>query len=105
MDDNILSSDDTTTDSFFKPYMTTREKNNIEKEDEQRKTKRKCNNSNLEEKFEAIKSSVGPNEEYIAIRRCEYNAWERNEERLYTAYSSLWIWRIDLLYSLFKSTV
>ncbi|GJZ92825.1 zf-CCHC domain-containing protein [Tanacetum coccineum] len=32
------------------------------------------------EKFEAIKYSLGPNEEYIAIKRCEYNAWERNED-------------------------
>ncbi|GKA06383.1 hypothetical protein Tco_0685607, partial [Tanacetum coccineum] len=33
------------------------------------------------EKFEAIKYSLGPNEEYNAIRRYEYNTWERNEER------------------------
>ncbi|GJU52293.1 hypothetical protein Tco_1226007 [Tanacetum coccineum] len=33
------------------------------------------------EKFEAIKYLLGPNEEYIAVRRCEYNTWERNKER------------------------
>ncbi|GJX19280.1 hypothetical protein Tco_0221957 [Tanacetum coccineum] len=51
--------------------------------------KRKGDNRNNEqpikrvskaEKFEAIKYSLGPNEEYIAVRRCEYNTWERNEE-------------------------
>ncbi|GJZ97372.1 hypothetical protein Tco_0669825 [Tanacetum coccineum] len=71
-------------DSFFKPYLNIQEKNNIG--DEQGQTKRKCSNtsnSNDEqpnkrvckaEKFEAIKYSLGPNEEYIAIRRCEYDA-------------------------------
>ncbi|GKB16959.1 hypothetical protein Tco_0850882 [Tanacetum coccineum] len=82
-----------------KPYLKTQEKNNTEKEDVQGRMKRKSNGENLEanntsntinderpnkricnaEKFEAIKYSNGPNEEYIAIRRCEYNAWERNE--------------------------
>ncbi|GJU28443.1 hypothetical protein Tco_1167064 [Tanacetum coccineum] len=67
-----------------KPYLNIQEKNNIG--DEQGQTKRKCSNtsnSNDEqpnkrvckaEKFEAIKYSLGPNEEYIAIRRCEYDA-------------------------------
>ncbi|GKF78529.1 hypothetical protein Tco_0234097, partial [Tanacetum coccineum] len=111
MDDNILSSNDTTTDSFFKPYLKTQEKNNIEKEDERSQTKGKCNNSNLEddilnntsnsndeqpnkrackaEKFKAIKYSLGPNKEYIAIRRCEYNAWERNEECISQIYHEI----------------
>ncbi|GKD86632.1 hypothetical protein Tco_1357786 [Tanacetum coccineum] len=34
IDDSILSSNDTTTDSFFKPYLKTREKNDIEREGE-----------------------------------------------------------------------
>ncbi|GJR05675.1 hypothetical protein Tco_0528659 [Tanacetum coccineum] len=83
---------DTTTDSFFEPYMKTREKNNIEKDDERSQTRHKYNNtSNFNDeqpnkmvckakKFEAIKYSLGPNEEYIAVRRCEYNTWERNED-------------------------
>ncbi|GJS28169.1 hypothetical protein Tco_0488789 [Tanacetum coccineum] len=96
---------DTTADSFFKPYLKIHKKNNIEKEDEQSQMKRKSNDGNLEanilnntsnpnnindeqpnkrvckaEKFEAIKYSLGPNKEYISIRRCEYNAWERNED-------------------------
>ncbi|GKB00210.1 hypothetical protein Tco_0828203, partial [Tanacetum coccineum] len=32
------------------------------------------------EKFEVIKYSLGPNEEYIAINNCECNAWKRNED-------------------------
>ncbi|GKE06799.1 hypothetical protein Tco_1398817 [Tanacetum coccineum] len=101
MDYIILSSNDTTADSFFKPYINTREKNNIEKEDERGQTKRKCSNtsnSNDEkpnkricnaEKFEAIKYSLGPNEEYIAIRRCEYDAWERNEDNMSKIYQEI----------------
>ncbi|GKF58964.1 hypothetical protein Tco_0175750, partial [Tanacetum coccineum] len=78
MNDNILSSDDTTTDSLFKPYLKTQEKDNIEKEDVQGRMKRKSNGENLEanntsntindeqpnkrmcgnEKFEAIKYSL-----------------------------------------------
>ncbi|GJY01150.1 hypothetical protein Tco_0359302 [Tanacetum coccineum] len=82
IDGSILSSDNTTTDSIFKPHLKTRGKNNIERDDEQSQMKRKCNNANLEanntsntlnygqpnkrmckeEKFEAIKYSLGPNE-------------------------------------------
>ncbi|GJW20397.1 hypothetical protein Tco_0031019 [Tanacetum coccineum] len=46
MDDKILSSNNTTTDSFFKPYLITRGKCDTKKEDEQSQTKRKyCNAS------------------------------------------------------------
>nr|GEY18335.1 hypothetical protein [Tanacetum cinerariifolium] len=94
MDDIILCSNGTTTNTFFKPYMKTRGKNNGEKENEQCQMKRKSDGKNLEanntsnaindeqpykkmcnvEKFEAVKYSLRPNEEYIAIRRCENNA-------------------------------
>ncbi|GKD83668.1 hypothetical protein Tco_1350507 [Tanacetum coccineum] len=58
--DDIVSSDkewedsdygnppNTTTDSFFKPYLKAQEKNDIEKEDERIQKKRKGNDSNLE---------------------------------------------------------
>ncbi|GKB66173.1 reverse transcriptase domain-containing protein, partial [Tanacetum coccineum] len=64
----------TAIDSFFKAY----DVRNIEKENEQGQTKRKDNNNDDKqpnkrrckaEKFEAIQYSIGPNEEYIAIRR------------------------------------
>ncbi|GJZ37199.1 hypothetical protein Tco_0583390 [Tanacetum coccineum] len=96
MEGIILSSNDTIADSFFKPYLNIQEKNNIG--DEQGQTKRKCSNtsnSNDEqpnkrvckaEKFEAIKYSLGPNEEYIAIRRCKYDVWERNKESVSQIY-------------------
>ncbi|GJY43693.1 hypothetical protein Tco_0431906 [Tanacetum coccineum] len=48
MDDNILSSSDTTTNSILEPYLKTQEKNNTRKDDEQRQTKRKCKDANLE---------------------------------------------------------
>ncbi|GJT95576.1 hypothetical protein Tco_1091094 [Tanacetum coccineum] len=109
MDDGILSSDDTTTDSFFKPYLKTQGKNNTGKDNEQRQTKRKCKDANLEanntsntlnnerpnkrmcnaERFEAIKYSLGPNEEYIAIRRCEYDTWERNDDTMSQIYQEI----------------
>ncbi|GJX54301.1 reverse transcriptase domain-containing protein [Tanacetum coccineum] len=75
----------TATDSFFKAH----DEHDIEEGNELRQKKRKEDNKNDEqpnkkvckaEKFKAIKYSLGPNEEYIAIRRCEYNAWERSED-------------------------
>ncbi|GKE19470.1 hypothetical protein Tco_1427047 [Tanacetum coccineum] len=108
--DDIVSSNDeweeydyenppnTTIDSFFKPYSKTQEKNNVDKEDKRSQTRRKhCNNdlNNDEqpikrvcktEKFEAIKYSLGRNEEYIAIRRYEYDDWERNEDSMSKIY-------------------
>ncbi|GJS44285.1 hypothetical protein Tco_0569328 [Tanacetum coccineum] len=41
------------------------------------------------EKFEAIKYSLGPNEEYLAIRRCEYDIWERNEDSISKIYQEI----------------
>ncbi|GJX17828.1 hypothetical protein Tco_0218660 [Tanacetum coccineum] len=46
MDDSILSSGDTTTNSILEPYLKTQEKNNTEKDDERRQMKCKCNDSN-----------------------------------------------------------
>nr|GEX03648.1 hypothetical protein [Tanacetum cinerariifolium] len=117
--DDIVSSDkeweesdyenphNTTTDSFFKLYLKAQEKNNIEKEDERSLIKRNGNKIDLEindeqpnkrvskaEKFEAIKYSLGPNEEYIAIKRCEYNAWERNENSVSQIYREFF-WKKD----------
>ncbi|GKE47201.1 hypothetical protein Tco_1478459 [Tanacetum coccineum] len=106
MDESILSNGDTITDSIFEPYLKIREKNNTGKDDERSQTKRKCNDANLEannasntlnnewpnkrmcnaERFDAIKYSLGPNEEYIAIRRCEYDTWERNEDTMSQIY-------------------
>ncbi|GKE57985.1 hypothetical protein Tco_1497170, partial [Tanacetum coccineum] len=91
----------TNTDSFFKPYLNAQEKDDNEKEDERSQKKRKGNNNILNKapksdnqnneqpskmvckakKFEAIKYSLGPNEEYIVIRSCECNAWEMKEDR------------------------
>ncbi|GJV65188.1 hypothetical protein Tco_1476016 [Tanacetum coccineum] len=74
MDDNILSSNNTTTDTFFKPYPITREKGDTKKEDEPSQTKRKDSNTSKSidkqankimckaENFEAIQYSLGPNE-------------------------------------------
>ncbi|GJU86020.1 hypothetical protein Tco_1293566 [Tanacetum coccineum] len=68
----------TAIDSFFKAY----DVHNIEKENEQGQTKRKDNNNDDKqpnkrrckaETFEAIQYSIGPNEEYIAIRSYEYD--------------------------------
>ncbi|GKA07758.1 hypothetical protein Tco_0686982 [Tanacetum coccineum] len=85
IDDSILSSNNTTSDSFFKPYLKTRGKSDTEKEDEQSQTKRKYSNTSISideqpnkrrckaKKFEAIQYSLGPNEEYIAIRSYEYD--------------------------------
>ncbi|GJR14994.1 hypothetical protein Tco_0797646 [Tanacetum coccineum] len=85
IDNSILRSNNTTADSFFKPYLITRGKNDTEKEDELSQTKRKYSNTSKSideqpnkgmckaEKFEAIQYSFGTNEEYIAIRRCKFD--------------------------------
>ncbi|GJZ61323.1 hypothetical protein Tco_0617460 [Tanacetum coccineum] len=84
----------TATDSFFKAY----DEHDIEEGNELRQMKRKKENKNDEqpnkrvcnaEKFEAIKYSLGPNEEYIAIRRCEYNGWERNKDSMSQIYQEI----------------
>ncbi|GJV63711.1 hypothetical protein Tco_1474539 [Tanacetum coccineum] len=101
MDDSIMSSNNTTTDSFFKPYLITRGKSDTEKEDEQSQTKRKHSNTSNSideqpnkrrckaEKFEAIQYSLGPNEEYIAIRGYKFDIWERNEDNLSIIYQDI----------------
>ncbi|GKA65826.1 hypothetical protein Tco_0765533 [Tanacetum coccineum] len=101
MDDSILSSNNTTTDLFFKPYLITSDKNETEKDNKLSQTKRKCSNTSNSideqpykrickaEKFEAIKYSLGPNEECIAIRRCEDDAWERNKDRMSIIYQEI----------------
>ncbi|GJX03959.1 hypothetical protein Tco_0189875 [Tanacetum coccineum] len=45
IDDSILRSNNTTTDSFFKPYLITHGKSDTKKEDEQSQTKRKYSNT------------------------------------------------------------
>ncbi|GJV42014.1 hypothetical protein Tco_1420454 [Tanacetum coccineum] len=101
IDDSILSSNNTTSDSFFKPYLKTRRKSDTEKEDEQSQTKRKYSNTSSSideqpnkrrckaEKFEAIQYSLGPNKDYIAIRSYEYDIWERNEDNLSIIYQDI----------------
>ncbi|GJV42050.1 hypothetical protein Tco_1420490 [Tanacetum coccineum] len=84
----------TAIDSFFKAY----DVRNIEKENEQGQTKRKDNNNDDKqpnnrrckaENFEAIQYSIGPNEEYIAIRSYEYDIWEKNEDNLSIMYQDI----------------
>nr|GEW23061.1 reverse transcriptase domain-containing protein [Tanacetum cinerariifolium] len=94
----------TDTNSFFKPYLDAQEKNENYEIGDERKNHggniSKVNDINLKnapnfdntkdeqlnervcraEKFEVIKYSLGPNEEYIAINTSECNAWKRNEE-------------------------
>ncbi|GKC97981.1 hypothetical protein Tco_1168256 [Tanacetum coccineum] len=84
----------TAIDSFFKAN----DIRNIEKESEQGQTKHKDNNNDDKqpnkrrckaEKFEAIQYSIGPNEEYIAIRSYEYDIWERNDDNLSIIYQDI----------------
>ncbi|GKC81185.1 hypothetical protein Tco_1136902 [Tanacetum coccineum] len=84
----------TATDSFFKAY----EVRDIEKQ-----SQTKCKYSNTSnsinelpnirrckaEKFKAIQYSLGPNEEYIAIRSYEYDIWERNEDNMSIIYQDI----------------
>ncbi|GKD77697.1 hypothetical protein Tco_1340318 [Tanacetum coccineum] len=73
----------------------------ISRGDEQSRTKRKYSNTSSSideqqnkrrckaEKFKAIQYSLGPNEEYIAIRSYEYDIWERNEDNLSIIYQDI----------------
>ncbi|GJY67863.1 hypothetical protein Tco_0470845 [Tanacetum coccineum] len=90
---------DTATDSFFKAY----DIQYIEERNGQGQLKRKDNNRDDKQpnktvcktkKFEAIKYSLGPNEEYIVVRRCEYNTWERNNDRPRQRNIDEYWWRI-----------
>ncbi|GJW86443.1 hypothetical protein Tco_0161783 [Tanacetum coccineum] len=101
IDNNILSSNNTTSDSFFIPNLKTHKKSGTIKEKEQSQTKRKYSNTSnttdeqpnkrrcKAENFEAIQYSLGPNEEYIAIRSYEYDIWERNEDNLSIIYQDI----------------
>ncbi|GJX99055.1 hypothetical protein Tco_0356074 [Tanacetum coccineum] len=96
---NYENPPNTNTDSFFKPYLDAQENNDIGKGDERSLKKCKGNASELKniilnnashsdnikdeklnervcraKKFEVIKYSLGPNEEYIAINTSECNA-------------------------------
>ncbi|GJU43600.1 hypothetical protein Tco_1200866 [Tanacetum coccineum] len=85
IDNSILSSNNTTSDSFFIPNLKTHEMSDTGKEEEQSQKKRKYSNTSSTtneqankrrckaEKFETIPYSLGPNEEYIAIRSYEYD--------------------------------
>ncbi|GKF58372.1 hypothetical protein Tco_0171909, partial [Tanacetum coccineum] len=96
MDNNVWSSTkwketkyenppNTATDSFFKAY----DIRDIERENGQGQMKRKGNDKDDKrphkkicktKKFETMKYLLGPHEEYLAIRRCEYDIWERNDD-------------------------
>ncbi|GJU46226.1 hypothetical protein Tco_1203492 [Tanacetum coccineum] len=105
VDNNISSSDELkeskyenpsniATDSFFKTYevreiekqsLTKRKYSNASKSINELLNKRRCK----VEKFEAIQYSLGPNEEYIAIRSYEYDIWERNEDNMSKIYQDI----------------
>ncbi|GJW13586.1 hypothetical protein Tco_0017719 [Tanacetum coccineum] len=84
----------TATDSFFKAY----DVSDIEKRNGQGQMKRKDNDKDDKrphkkicktEKFKAKKYLLGPNEEYLAIRRCEYDIWERNKDSVSQIYQEI----------------
>ncbi|GJS32551.1 hypothetical protein Tco_0530933 [Tanacetum coccineum] len=86
---------------FYPDSYDREEEIDTEKEDEQSQTKRKYSNTSNSiddqpnkrrckaEKFEAIQYSLGPNEEYIAIRGYEFDIWERNEDNLSIIYQDI----------------
>nr|GEU57335.1 hypothetical protein [Tanacetum cinerariifolium] len=81
----------TATNSFFKAYdVRSIEKENghgqIKRKDNDKDDKRPHKNICTTEKFKAIKYSLGPNEEYFAIWRCEYDIWEINKDSLSQIY-------------------
>ncbi|GJR57074.1 hypothetical protein Tco_1499236 [Tanacetum coccineum] len=115
IDEGILRSNNTTTDSFFKPYLITHGKSDTKKEDERSQTKRKYSNTSnyidelpnkrrcKAEKFEAIQYSLGPNEEYIAIRMSalklpvlktrDYDLWSMRMKQ-YLTHTDYALWEV-----------
>nr|GEZ96049.1 hypothetical protein [Tanacetum cinerariifolium]GFA21067.1 hypothetical protein [Tanacetum cinerariifolium] len=84
----------TATASFFKAYDIC----DIEKENGQGQMKRKHDDRDDKrpnkkvcktKKFVTVKYSLGPNEEYIGVRRCEYNTWERSEDSMSQIYQEI----------------
>ncbi|GKB56404.1 hypothetical protein Tco_0912590 [Tanacetum coccineum] len=74
IDDSILNINDTTTNSFFKPYLKTEKKNDVEREGERSRMKRKCINSNLEDKV--INNTSNSNNEWPNKRMCNAERFE-----------------------------
>ncbi|GKA40366.1 hypothetical protein Tco_0732959 [Tanacetum coccineum] len=70
---------------FYSHHQTKRKYNNTSNSNDEKPNKRVCK----AEKFEAIKYSLGPNEEYIAITRCEYDTWKRNEDSMSKIYQEI----------------
>ncbi|GJR36865.1 hypothetical protein Tco_1212549 [Tanacetum coccineum] len=119
IDDSILRSNNTTTDSFFIHYLITHGKSDTEKEDEQSQTKRKNSNTSNSideqpnkrrckaEKFEAIQYSLRPNKEYVAIRGYEFDIWERNDDNLSIIYQDIFLlkdlgWKVGKKFAAYK---
>ncbi|GKD01149.1 hypothetical protein Tco_1171423 [Tanacetum coccineum] len=84
----------TATDSFFKAYevrdikkqcQIKRKYSNTSNSIKELPNKRRCK----AEKFEAIQYSLGPNEEYIAIRSNEYDIWERSKDNISKIYQDI----------------
>ncbi|GKA61776.1 hypothetical protein Tco_0761295 [Tanacetum coccineum] len=84
----------TATDSFFKAYeacdieklsQTKRKHSNTSNSIKELPNKRRCKT----EKFKSIQYSLGPNEEYIAVRSYEYDIWERNENNMSKIYQDI----------------
>ncbi|GJR56192.1 hypothetical protein Tco_1406713 [Tanacetum coccineum] len=68
-----------------KQSQTKRKYSNTSNSINEQPNKRRCK----VEKFEAIQYSLGPNEEYIAIRSYEYDISERNEDNMSNIYQDI----------------
>nr|GEW61452.1 hypothetical protein [Tanacetum cinerariifolium] len=86
---NYKNPPNTATDTFFKSYEEWNELRQMKRKDDDKNDEQPNKKVCKAEKFEAIKYSLGPNEEYIAIRRSEYKAWERNEDSMSQIYQKL----------------
>ncbi|GJX33606.1 putative reverse transcriptase domain-containing protein [Tanacetum coccineum] len=83
---------------YKKQCQTKRKYSNTSNSINEQPNKRRCK----AEKFEAIQYSLGPNEEYIAIRSYEYDIWERNKDNMSNIYQDIFQkkdegWKITIL--------
>ncbi|GJU01317.1 hypothetical protein Tco_1111655 [Tanacetum coccineum] len=93
-----LIGDDDDDVGYLEDYLTKKDPPHYVNEEEERSKERRCKLLGVPyvkpptskiEKFEVVKYSFGPTEEYVAITEYEYDIWVRTEENFYHLYQDI----------------
>ncbi|GJX79686.1 hypothetical protein Tco_0327835 [Tanacetum coccineum] len=93
-----LIGDDDDDVGYLEDYLTKKDPPHYVNEEEERSNERRCKllgvpyvkpPTSKTEKFEVVKYSFGPTEEYVAITEYEYDIWVRTEENVYHLYQDI----------------